>query len=302
MENLGYCCINLTLREQGIYTNRSMIKRTFLEKGPDYAGELALKNLNDLLTILEWNNSKGIKVFRISSTIFPWMSEYDFEDLSVFNDIKSQLESIGSYVLENNMRVGFHPGQFCVLPSPTPKVVTNTINELDKAAKILDLMGLPVNQKYSLNIHVGGSYGDKFATLKRFRENFALLSKSAQSRLVIENDDKESQYSVHDLFHGISNQIGVPITFDFFHHTLCTGDMSQMEAANLAASTWPNGIRPLAHYSSSKKIYEDESVVNRAHAEYLYEEIPEFGKIFDIELEAKSKELALFKYIEDYAK
>jgi UV DNA damage endonuclease len=299
--NLGYCCINSTLRENGIYTNRGMIKRTFLAKGPEYAGELAIKNLHDLYIILEWNNQHNIKIFRISSTIFPWMSEYNFSDLPNYTEIKNQLLLIGKYVKDNDMRVGFHPGQFCVLPSPTPKVVDNTINELDKSAEILDLMGLPINHKYSLNIHVGGSYGDKESALIRFCDNFSRLSSSAQSRLVVENDDKESQYSVNDLFNGISNKIGVPITFDFFHHTFCTGDMTIDEAADLAASTWPSDIRPLAHFSSSKKTNEDESVIARSHADYLYEAIPEIGNRFDIELEAKGKELALFKYIEQYS-
>jgi UV DNA damage endonuclease len=302
MDNLGYCCINLTLREKGIYTNRSMIKKTFLEKGPEYAGELALLNIRDLFAILEWNVANNIRIFRISSTIFPWMSEYDFEDLPNFNEIESALIDVGMYIIDNNLRVGFHPGQFCVLPSPTPKVVNSTIDELDKAARILDLMGLPINHKFSLNIHVGGSYGDKDDTLKRFCENFSRLSESAQKRLVVENDDKASQYSVQDLYSGIYSKIKVPITFDFFHHTFCTGDLSTDDAAQLAASTWPDDIRPLAHYSSSKKINEDSSVVNRSHADYIYEQIPDISDIFDIEIEAKSKELALIKYINQYKK
>jgi len=297
MTNLGYCCINLTLREQGIYTNRSMIKRTFLAKGPDYAGDLALLNIIDLLKILKWNKENNISIFRISSTIFPWMSEYRFEDLHNFVEIKDALEKVGKYVLDNDMRVGFHPGQFCVLPSPTPKVVDNTINELDKSARILDLMGLPINHKFSLNIHVGGSYGDKESTLKRFVENFSRLSSSAKSRLVIENDDKASQYSVVDLYEGLHKHINIPITFDFFHHLFCTGDLDQDVAAKLAASTWPDNIRPLAHYSSSRKIHEDSKVVNRSHADYIYEKMPVISKIFDIEIEAKAKELALSKYI-----
>lgn len=301
MENLGYCCINLTLREQGIYTNRSMIKRTFLEKGPDYAAELALLNLKDLLTILEWNRDNNIKIFRISSTIFPWMSEYEFKDLSNYQEIVSKLQAIGKFVLDNDMRVGFHPGQFCVLPSPNQKVVDNTINELDKSAQILDLMGLPKNRKFSLNIHVGGSYGDKSATMERFCKNFNLLSDSAKSRLVIENDDKPSQYGVKDLYLGISCKIGIPITFDFFHHLLCDNDLTIDDAARLAAGTWPTNIRPLAHYSSSKKINEDSSVVNRSHADYIYEQMPDVSSMFDIEIEAKSKELALFKYLEQWS-
>ena len=48
--NLGYACINMTLSasKPKITTNRSMIKRTFLEKGIDYAGELSLQNARDL--------------------------------------------------------------------------------------------------------------------------------------------------------------------------------------------------------------------------------------------------------------
>ena len=228
------------------------------------------------------------------------MSEYTFSNLSNYAEILNQLQTIGLFILNNDMRVGFHPGQFCVLPSPSPKVVDNTINELDKAAQILDLMGLPKNRKFSLNIHVGGSYGDKQVTMENFCKNFDLLSSSSKSRLIIENDDKASQYGVKDLYHGIFSKIGVPITFDFFHHLLCDNGLTIDDASRLAASTWPTDIRPLAHYSSSKKLNEDSSVVNRSHADYIYEQMPEISSIFDIEIEAKSKELALIKYINQF--
>ena len=70
--NLGYACINMTLAAQRvkINTNRGMIKKTFFKKGLDYAGSLALLNVNDLQTILEWNVKNNIKFFRISSDIF----------------------------------------------------------------------------------------------------------------------------------------------------------------------------------------------------------------------------------------
>ena len=67
--DLGYACINMTLSasKPKITTNRSMIKKTFKEKGLDYAGELGLKNARDLFHILKWNNENGIKLFRLSS-------------------------------------------------------------------------------------------------------------------------------------------------------------------------------------------------------------------------------------------
>ena len=296
MENLGYCCINLTLKPQGISTNRGMVKKTFQTKGLPYAGELAYANLEDLLTVLKWNVKHGIRIFRMSSSLFPWMSEYNFSDLPNYQEIQTKLAEIGKYVLDNGLRVGFHPGQYSVLPSPNPTVVENAIDDLEKHAQILDLMGLPKSHQYSINIHVGGSYGDKGATMERFIESFNRLTSSVKSRLVVENDDKASQYSVVDLYEGLHKKIGIPSTFDFFHHLFCTGDLSQDEAARLAAATWPDGIRPLAHFSSSKKLNEDTSVIERSHADYLYDIIPEIGNIFDIELEAKAKELALFKY------
>lgn len=299
MKNLGYCCINLTLKSNGISTNRGMIKRTFQEKGLPYASELSLKNILDLKKILEWNVKNDIKIFRMSSSLFPWMSEYKFSQLPDYKAIKKALREAGEYVIDNGLRVGFHPGQYCVLPSPTEKVVNNAIDDLDKHSEILDLMGLPKNHRYSLNIHVGGTYGDKKSCLERFIKGFYRLSKSTQARLVIENDDKASQYSVADLYKGLHKKIGIPITFDFFHHLFCTGDLTQDQAAQLAASTWPSDIRPLAHFSSSKKLNEDAYVIERSHADYLYDTIPEIGQLFDIEIEAKSKELALFNYIKE---
>ena len=59
--NIGYCCINMTLKPQGITTNRGMIKKTFKAKGIEYAGELAELNIIDLLKILEWNVENNIR-------------------------------------------------------------------------------------------------------------------------------------------------------------------------------------------------------------------------------------------------
>ena len=102
----------MTLAKQGIRVNRGMIKRTFLAKGLDYVSELILLNLDDTLKILQWNVDNDILVYRMSSDSFPWMSEYEFEDLPNFSLIKSKMISIGSFIKKNNMRCGFHPGPY----------------------------------------------------------------------------------------------------------------------------------------------------------------------------------------------
>ena len=93
MSNYGYCCINTTLQKSDkVTTNRSMIKRTFAAKGINYASELALQNVKDLVKIINWNNRNGIKLFRISSDMFPWMSEYNLSDLPDYDKIKNVLK------------------------------------------------------------------------------------------------------------------------------------------------------------------------------------------------------------------
>lgn len=296
---LGYCCINLSLADRKVSANRGMIKKTFEQKGSAYAGELAYLNLCDLLTILEWNVENEIYVYRMSSDIFPWMSEYEITQVPNFDQIQQKLTQIGDYILKNSIRVSMHPGQFDVLCSPNQNVVNKTIVDLDKHSQIMDLMGLPANYMFPINIHLGGSYGDKESATSRFCENFERLQPSTKARLVVENDDKAAQYSVVDLYNMVYSKIGTPITFDFHHHRFNTSDLSEKAALVLAASTW-KGFTPLTHYSSCKKTFEDPSVIARSHADYVYEKINTYGQTVDIEIEAKAKDLAVLKYRENH--
>lgn len=295
---LGYCCINLSLADQGVTANRGMIKATFATKGISYASELALKNLRDLHKILEWNLKNEIFVYRISSHIFPWMSEYELQDLPAFDQISELLESIGDFILLNGIRVSMHPGQFDVLCSPTDSIVNKTIKDLNQHSQIMTLMGLPSTNEFPINIHIGATYGDKDLTAKRFCTNFYRLNLDTRFRLVVENDDKATQYSVVDLYNLIHEQIGVPITFDYHHHRFNDGGLTEEQALKLAASTWEPLI-PLVHYSSCRTTFEDRESIPRAHANYIYEKINTYGLDLSIEIEAKSKDLAVLKYRRD---
>jgi len=298
--NLGYACINMELSGKGISTNRGMIKKTFLAKGKEYAAELALKNLQDLKTVLEWNIENSIFVYRMSSCLFPWMSEYEFKDLHNYDDILKMCKEIGQLSKDGGIRLSFHPGHFDILATNNPDALERTVRDLNQHAQIMDMMDLRADHYNTINIHVGGAYGDKTSALKRFCENFGLLQLSARKRLTVENDDKVNMYSVNDLYEGVYKEIKIPIIFDFHHHRMCDGNLTERQALELAASTWPSSVRPLTHYSSSKKFNEDETSNKQAHADYLYEEINTYGCNIDIELEAKAKEQALLKYRKDY--
>lgn len=289
--NLGYACINMTIGKK-YTTNRTMIKRTFKQKGLDYVSELALKNAEDILPILEWNKANNINFFRLSSAIVPWGDDFnDFTLLKDYEKIKLALKVAGDYSKLAGIRITCHPGPYVVLTSPHKKVVDNAINNLEMHGKIFDLMGLSQTPYNKINIHCNGVYGDKKSAMDRFCDNFQTLSGSVQNRLTIENDDKASMYSVKDLMY-IHNKIGIPIVFDYHHHKFCTGGLTEEEALKLAATTWPEGITPVVHYSESAPGNKPQ-----AHSDYI-ERVPyTYNMKVDIMVEAKAKELAILPFI-----
>ena len=298
--NIGYACINMTLskKKPKITTNRSMVKKTFLEKGINYASELSLLNVKDLLTILKWNNDNSFNFFRMSSDLIPWASEYNICELPDYDEIKKVLKECGDYAETNNMRITSHPGPFNVLTSPRENVVENCIKDLSIHGEVFDMMGLSRTPYNKINIHIGGVYGDKISAMKRFCENFERLPNSVKSRLTVENDDKATMYSVQDLYDSVYKVIGIPIVFDYHHHRFNDGGLSEQEALELAISTW-NNIVPVVHYSESRSIeQEDDKIRPQAHSDYVYDYIDTYNNKVDIMVEAKAKELAVLKYME----
>lgn len=290
--NLGYACINVCLSEKGITTNRGMIRKTFMEKGVQYASQLALQNVLGLLKILEWNLAHGIRVFRITSELFPWASEYRLEELPDFTEIRATLEEAGRLPI----RLSTHPGPFNKMAG-TGATLQNTLKELETHSQLFDLMGLEPSHWNKINIHVGGAYGDKEGTLKRFAHNFKLLSTSLQKRLTIENDDKPGLFTVAEL-HPLWELTGIPIVFDYFHHKLNPGLQSEEEAFLTAYETWD--VKPVFHFSSSRKEYEEPSAKREAHSDWVHEPINTYGKEVDVVLETKMKEQALLRYREQF--
>jgi UV DNA damage endonuclease len=159
------------------------------------------------------------------------------------------------------------------------------------------MMGLEKSPYNKINIHCNGVYGDKQTAMDRFCTNFGKLSESVKSRLTIENDDKATMYSVKDLMY-IHNKIGIPIVFDYHHHIFNTGDLSEEAALKLAASTWPEGITPVVHYSESKALHEKNNKLKpQAHSDYIKSLPNTYEMPVDIMVEAKAKELAILPFI-----
>lgn len=301
---IGYCCIPIGCnigkpKKDHILVNRGMVRRTFDAKGLSYVSELILLNLKDTLKVLDYNISNNIFLYRLSSDSFPWMSEYEFTDLPNFAQIQHHLTLIGDKIKDNNIRTSYHPGPFNVLASENVNVVDKTILELNKHSQIMDLMGLDQTHYYPINIHINTTKPTREEAAQRFCEGFLKLSESCQKRLTIENDDKQSQYSVKMLYDMVYKVIGIPIVFDQHHFRYGPQDGTMEESLKLAHSTWHT--KPMTHMSSTKTL-EDSSAKQTAHADYIYEEIQTFDLDFDTEIEAKAKDMAVIDYRKKYLK
>jgi len=257
--------------------------------------DLSLLNIKDLKTIVQWNNEMGIKLFRLSSQIFPWSDEYNIKDLKDYKEICDLMLEIGTIAKDAGQRLTMHPGPHNCLASPTKKVVEKTIRERNVHSEQFNMLGFEPSNYNKINIHVGGAYGDKKTTLTRFCKNFELLRSDTKKRLVIENDDSPNEYSVKDLFDGVYQVIGIPITFDYFHHKFNTGGLTEEEALKMASITWPEGVTQCCHYSESRRKEKlDESIRAQAHSDIIYDKIQTYGLEPDIVVEAKLKEQAVF--------
>ncbi|KLO08210.1 UV-endonuclease UvdE [Schizopora paradoxa] len=310
---LGYACLNTILRvshPDPIFCSRTCRLSTLSTLGPSHLRTLALQN-------------HGIFLFRISSELFPFASHPVHGYTLEFAD--EELKRAGERAKELGMRLTSHPGQFTQLGSPREVVVKNAVRDLEYHCEMMDRMGMGADS--IMIIHMGGTFGDKAATLARFRENYTtLLSPSIKARLVLEND--ELCYNVDDLL-PISRELNIPIIFDYHHdwlnpsfksdvsapHVIVKGEGEEGEAVvkeegsqvviekreiktpqelipEINAVWHRKGIRPKQHYSEPRRgavsIME-----KRAHSDRVMKLPDGLPDDMDLMLECKDKEQAV---------
>jgi UV DNA damage endonuclease len=187
-----------------------------------------------------------------------------------------------------------HPDHFVKIGSPRPDVCATGLAELERHSRMFDLMGYEPSPENKLNIHVGGVYGDKLATLERFKASVRKMSPNLRKRLTVENDDVPNSYSVDDLY-PMAVEMGLPIVFDLHHIRFCKGAWTDREALDAALSTWPEGVRPVVHWSESQAGRKP-----LAHSDYVQGPLDLYGvdpNSVDIMIEAKAKEKALMQAV-----
>ncbi len=286
---IGYACTPITINAR---TNRRILLKNFSKSK---FLSIAKQNLEDLQKILEWNIKNDIYLFRIGSDIIP-LGSHKINNINWQKEFKYNLESIGTFIKNNNIRVSMHPGQYTVINTPKEDILYKSIKDIEYHCKFLD--SLNIDYKNKIILHIGGVYGDKKLAKENFLKGFNKLSDSSKKRLVIENDERN--FSLNDVL-DISSKINIPVIFDNLHN-ICYGDNSYSlkEIYSLVIKTWNKKLdgNMKVHYSQQnifkKKGSHSSSISINSFLDY-YEEVKKFSP--DIMLEVKDKDISSIKCI-----
>ncbi len=238
---IGYPCIN---RSVGCSPSRTFRLASYSDERLKKTVET---NLSCLMKILSYNAARGMFFFRITSDLVPFASHpvCTFPWQKHFSE---KFGRIGEYVKCHRFRISMHPDQFVLLNTPDKGVLERSIADLVYQGQVLDLMGLDDSAK--LQIHLGGVYRDKTASMERFIKNYEGLDETIRRRLVIENDER--LYTISDCL-AVNQRTGIPVLFDVFHHAINNNGEQNRSLLTSLNNTWKSddGI-PMVDYSSQQ--------------------------------------------------
>jgi len=318
-KRVGFACkIQISESKTDPKLNQSGTTITWLNsKTEDVARErlwnLMRANVLALAAQIEWVGQQppSQRMFRITSDLLPaytyetYMPFYFQTDVVDF--LEKNLSKIGARARELDIKLSFHPGQFCVLASEQDQVVENSITEFEYHADIIRYLGYGRQfQDFKCNVHIGGKRGPAGirAALRR-------LTPEARNTLTIENAE-----FTWGLDASLELAKDCALVLDIHHHWIHTGEYIEPtdERFRLVTDSW-RGVRPTIHYSVSREdILIDHcehtrpnlqelksqgftSAKLRAHSEYYWNTaVNEWALTFlpyaDIMCEAKQKNLA----------
>ena len=293
---LGYACIQTDLRLYDVYTSRDVTLARLTSQGMSYVESLVLSNLSDLLTTLISNEAQGIRLFRISSNLLPHYGNSALEQpFYSLEFAKRKLATIGKYITDHGHTVSMHPGQYVQLASPDPKVVQDSIRELQAHAIVFEMMKVDG----VIILHGGGTYGDREAALVRWESTFMELPDGLRNRIVLEND--ENGYNPDDLL-PFCERLGIPFCFDLFHNRVSYRRVDvTLPMLRRMVATW--GTRtPKIHYSE-----QDQQKRRGAHSKSV-SDLPLYVLLMprllsspiDVMLEVKDKQESTLRLYQRY--
>jgi UV DNA damage repair endonuclease len=251
------------------------------------------------------------RMVRIGSEMLQGYTEKDWIGWWQRREIQDHLERIFAPIGETarrlDVRLSFHPGQFCVLASEADEIVNRSIEEFEYHADMARWMGYGKTfQDFKINVHISGKRGPA-----GIRSALGRLSPEARNCITIEND--EMSWGVDSSLELVNN---CALVLDIHHHWIRTGEYIQPTDDRVLRliDSW-RGARPALHYSVSREDVLVDHVADampdhtvllefgykkqkmRAHSDFYWNQpvtdwALTFWDQFDIQCESKGKNLA----------
>jgi UV DNA damage repair endonuclease len=251
------------------------------------------------------------RMVRLGSEMLQGYTEKDWivwwQQTDVQNHLERIFAPIGETARRLDVRLSFHPGQFCVLASENPGIVERSIQEFEYHADMVRWMGYGRSfQDFKINVHISGKRGPAGIV-----DTLGKLSPEARNCITIEND--ENSWGV-DASLELAEHCA--LVLDIHHHWIRTGDYIQPTDDRVLriVDSW-RGVRPAMHYSVSREDYLVEHSADiapdyaallesghkkqklRAHSDFYWNQATTdwaltFWDQFDIQCESKGKNLA----------
>lgn len=297
---LGYVALALKLPKvtsSSSVTFKTYSKLALREEKLNKLKKVTLSNLDDLYKILQYNIENKIHFYRITSALIPLANHPEVEDWNYRKIFHKDFQALGKLIKEHNLRVDTHPDQFNVINSINENVVENTKQNLWFHVHLFQDMNYELGK---MVIHIGSGQGGKETAINRFINNFNKFPREITEKLILENDDKT--FTANDVLK-TCKILNIPMVLDAHHH-ICNNDGEPLPSIlGDILDTWNKDVLPpKVHFSSPKSGEKD-----RKHADYInpqdfikfIDECKVFNKNLDVMIEAKQKDLALYKLVED---
>ncbi|WP_071458896.1 UV DNA damage repair endonuclease UvsE [Bacillus massilinigeriensis] len=298
---LGYVAMSMELKNAS--PSKTMTFRQFSQIPDREAAirkleRIAVSNLHNCLRLLRHNKANGIEFFRLSSKLIPLANHDELSDWDYMAPLRESLQEIKSFLKESQMRVDFHPDHFVLLNAAKTDILQVSVKTLALHRRLLAGMGIDTTHRCVL--HVGGAYENKEKALEQFIENWGRIPLAIQKMMMLENDDKS--FTMNDTLY-LCEKLGIPHVFDYHHHLANPGEEDWKEHWQRTIATWEQSPLPVKMHISSPRCTDN----YRAHADYIDPAMfMEFlhgikGSLPEVHcmIEAKQKDLALFKLAED---
>ena len=283
--------------------------------------EIAEHNLDAQLRLLRYvaELPPVLHMMRLSSDLLPFYSHPSvkafYQDAGVLRMLEERFAAIGELARSADIRLSFHPGQFCVLGSDRPDVVENSLAEFEYHADMIRMMGYGRRfQDFKCNVHIAGRLG-----AEGVRATWPRLSEVARNCITFENEEKT--YGVDDCL-ALSDL--APVVLDIHHCWINEDQYISPDDPRIERiiESW-RGVRPTMHYSqppeslqalgfdagskldmaallktvTKRDLYGHSARMwNRWTNEYALKFLPRF----DIMFEAKDKNLATLDFYHSY--